>query len=192
MNRGNQAGKQSEGEHRSIPPPPAVTRELIREQLSISGLAEKDGVLGWVAVALVDGLWDMLTGDYKGGTAKRRKDEQLDVVDNTDDESRVVKIVFVYLRVWGLTQGSRMIKMSAALVRHTRVHKHAHTHLQTPRLAWMSTQACCSGLSADGCLLGPWALWGPQETSQEKHSTGLLRYYCGYFITSFLTQWAKK
>lgn len=82
MNRGNQAGKQSEGKStRSIPPPPAVTRELIkRAALSISGLAEKDGCAGWVAVALVDGMCDMLTGDYKGGMAKRRKDEQLDVV----------------------------------------------------------------------------------------------------------------
>ncbi|ROL46256.1 hypothetical protein DPX16_6290 [Anabarilius grahami] len=56
-------------------------RELIkRAARSISGLAEKDGCAGWVAVALVDGLRDVLTGDYKGGTANRRKEEQLDVV----------------------------------------------------------------------------------------------------------------
>lgn len=76
------SGKKGEGKStRSIPPPPAVTRELIkRAARSISGLAEKDGCAGWVAVALVDGLRDVLTGDYKGGTANRRKEEQLDVV----------------------------------------------------------------------------------------------------------------
>lgn len=117
----------------------------------------------------------MLTGDYKGGTAKR-----IGCGVNTD-ESRAVKIVFFffslcffYLRGGVDPQGSRMIKclqLQSDILECTNTR--AHTHLQTPRLAWMSTQACCSGLSADGCLLGPWALWGPQETSQEKHWTGL-------------------
>lgn len=48
-----------------------------------------------------------------------------------------------------------------------------HTRVQIPRHAWMPSEACCSGLSADGCLLGLWALWGPLETSRKKRSTGL-------------------
>lgn len=76
------SGKKREGKStRSIPPPPAVTRELIKRAApSISGLAEEDGCAGWVAVALVDGPRDVLTGDYKGGTANPRKEERLDVV----------------------------------------------------------------------------------------------------------------
>ncbi len=134
MNRGNQAGKKREGKStRFIPPPPAVTRELIkRAALSISGLAEKDGCAGWVAVALVNGLWDMLTGDYKGGTAKRRKDKQLDVV-ATLMRAGLWRLFLCICGVGGGVdpQGSRMIKclqLQSDILECTNTHTHTYKH----------------------------------------------------------------